>query len=233
MFINNLSKAVALGLGFIGASSAFAASSVDFGVTGTISPGACTVSSDQSTLDLGSIFAAELGDSAAQVGPTTTFTITTECDSPMRSYIKFVDNRPGSANPDALAIVNSVQTEIDGVFGLGLHNGNPIGMYLINSSTTGAGTGGGVGDGVRMGLVNSNDGGATWTQNGDGLVGNAAELRRGGLRAVNNGTWDGVGAYTTTSHRYQFRAFLPPKDKLSVTEDIKIDGGFTVEMYML
>ncbi|MCU1760552.1 DUF1120 domain-containing protein [Pseudomonas sp. 14P_8.1_Bac3] len=124
------------------ASSAFAASSTDLTVTGTITPAACTPTLSSNAIDLGKISSKDLKQTSATIIDRRTLTLSVNCDATTSFALVGVDGRPGSS-------IESIK------YGLGFINTDQklggLGLYIRNP----------VADGVPVQTIGSFDG-STW-----------------------------------------------------------------------
>ena len=126
---------------------AFAASSTDLSVTGTITPRACTpLLSDGGNVHHGKISSKDLNQDKETRLPFQTLQLTVNCDSPVAFRLRPIDNQPGSSTEPYIG------------FGLGKINGDEkLGYFearLMNPMA----------DGVLARPLLSRNNGDTWLQ---------------------------------------------------------------------
>jgi type 1 fimbria pilin len=201
-------------------SSVALATTTDIVVTGVIKPGACTPSlSGGGVFDFGVISPEQLSLSNRTQFRSPPQQLSVNCDAPTRFVLRAVDNRAGTANwPEGSATA----------FGLGLHDGQRIGTYFLQTIGNSY-----VVDGnssVRR-LITA-DIGLTWQPDSNGSFSHLYNGTEGRFHGF------AVGADVPTAMR-QLSADLridmrvAPLAELSVADDITIDGASTLEVTYL
>ncbi|UVJ45132.1 DUF1120 domain-containing protein [Pseudomonas sp. LS1212] len=195
---------------------AFAQSTTDLTVTGTITPAACTPSlSGGGSFEFGRISAQDLKQDAQTMFKSSLRQMSVVCDAPTRFALRAVDGRAGtdiSPNEES--------------FGVGLNGTEKIGRYLLrtnnytadgNSSTT---------------LLESWNGGSAWSLYGSTyahipntnfpwLVGVSVD---GGMEP------SAIGMLTAD---FQIYMHIAPAKDLTLTDAVPIDGASTLEVVYL
>ncbi|QAY88159.1 DUF1120 domain-containing protein [Pseudomonas arsenicoxydans] len=195
-----------------GASSAFAASSTDLTVTGTITPVACTPSLAKSGIvDYAKISVKDLNLTTATNLGAETIQLTLNCDESARFAIRTIDNRENTSAPSS-----------DINYGLGLINGTEkLGYYNLRLQNP-------VAD-VPVTTLQSNDKGATWGLSGAGLVRQSQWMGFGNQTA---GVW-APDALQNLSLDVWVNAFIARADSLTLTDEVKLDGSATLQIEYL
>ncbi|MCU1760551.1 DUF1120 domain-containing protein [Pseudomonas sp. 14P_8.1_Bac3] len=185
------------------ASSAFAASSTDLTVTGTITPAACTPTLSSNAIDLGKISSKDLKQTAPTLIDQRTLNLSVKCDAATRFALAGIDGRPGSATESikfGLGFINTNQK----LGGLGVNIKNPIA------------------DGAQVQSIASYDG-STWF--GDDLWDPRTLMSVGSLAddsqpiLVKDLALD-LDVYTV----------ITQADRLDLTNEVPIDGQVTIEV---
>ena len=191
-----------------GVSNVMAASSVDLGVVGVITPSACTPTlSNNGVVDHGKVSVQDFPDSGNKKLPTTTLQLVVACNAPMLMAIKPTDNRAGTALypwPE--------------YFGLGLASGGEkIGWYeLVMRSATA--------DDVPGVVIDSYDG--RWSEAENTVWG------AGVMRTVGSTGWAPL-PLTTFKADVDVYTTLTDKTNLPISEEIQIDGSATLDVVYL
>ncbi|WP_242171488.1 MULTISPECIES: DUF1120 domain-containing protein [unclassified Pseudomonas] len=194
-----------------GASTVFAASSVDLTVQGLITPSACTPSlSSGGMIDHGKVAAKDLspinwtwlGDHTLQLNIT--------CEAPTLLALQGVDNRGDS--PDAF-----------NGYGLGLVDGIKLGMYMLSLDNATSG-------GAPISVLESSDSGLTWQENAPGDVMPVAYLASFGDRST--GSWAPTPVQNVTSDM-KVATMLRPTAGMNLANEIPILGSATLEVKYL
>ncbi|QOQ73512.1 DUF1120 domain-containing protein [Pseudomonas poae] len=194
-----------------GASTVFAASSVDLTVQGLITPSACTPSlSSGGVIDHGKVAAKDLspvnwtglGDHTLQLNIT--------CEAPTLLALQGVDNRGGS--PDAY-----------NGYGLGLVDGKKLGMYLLSLDNATSG-------GAPISVLESRDSGLTWQESFSGDVMPRAHLASFGDSST--GSWAPTPVQNVTSDM-KVTTMIGPTAGMNLANEIPILGSATVEVKYL
>ena len=184
---------------------AFAASSTDLTVRGTITPVACTPTLSKATLELGKISAGDLNtDKNTKVG-IHDLQLTVICDAATKFAVNPIDNKPSTA--------------LTGVFGLGLGNeGEELGFYHPKVMK--------VMDGATvLDPIESADDGTTWSK--------ATEAQPGYLLSVATvGETDPANARNVTID-FEVDSYIMRADSLDLTDEITIEGSATFEVKYL
>ncbi|WP_413704054.1 DUF1120 domain-containing protein [Pseudomonas sp. Pseusp16] len=190
------------------ATSAFAASSTDLTVTGTITPAACTPSlAGGGVFDYGKIAAKDLKPDAATPLGQKTLQLTVNCDAETLFAIMPVDNRAESSTSPVR-------------YGLGFINGDErLGEYVLNFMNVIADT--------PSAILQSSDGGVSWTD------GNTA-IYPGYLVAFGDSTGIRV-PHPLQDVRVDLRVspFIAPTQNLTLTDEAQIDGSATLQIVYL
>jgi hypothetical protein len=194
-----------------GASTVFAASSVDLTVQGLITPSACTPSlSSGGVVDHGKVAAKDLspinwtglGDHTLQLNIT--------CEAPTLLALQGVDNRGDS--PDAF-----------NAYGLGLVDGKKLGMYMLSLDNATSG-------GTPISVLESRDSGLTWQESFPGDVMPRAHLASFGDRST--GSWAPTPVQNVTSDM-KVTTMLGPTAGMNLANEIPILGSATLEVKYL
>jgi type 1 fimbria pilin len=190
------------------ATSAFAASSTDLTVTGTITPAACTPSlAGGGVVDFGTIAAKDLKPDASTRLEPKTLQLTVNCDAETLFAIKPVDNRAESST-------NPVR------YGLGFINGDEkLGEYVLNFSNVIADT--------PSVVLESSDGGVSWTDGSNAIY-------PGYLVAFGDDTGIRVPhPLQDVSVDMRITPFIAPTQNLTLTDEVQIDGSATLQIVYL
>ncbi|WP_019449053.1 DUF1120 domain-containing protein [Cupriavidus sp. BIS7] len=210
-------------------SSAFAAESADLAVRGTIRPSACNVElSGGGQLDLGTISATTLSETAGTQVANSSMTMTVSCDAATRFGISTTDNRAGTVGATALAAAGAAHSQM---MGLGTVNGTAVGGYtvfLLNNGLTG--------DGSSIAGIYSQNGGSTWTANfRTGALGVYA-MAQPGIRThgfANDGE-TAPEAFSTVTQPMSIAVYVNSTDTLpALTGGVPIDGSLTFQIQYL
>ncbi|MBF7142481.1 MULTISPECIES: DUF1120 domain-containing protein [Pseudomonas] len=190
-----------------------AAEEVTLSVTGSVIPGACSVSLANPDIDLGTVRAENLNEEELTALPEMQVSYTTTCPSARAVGVSWVDNKAGTAyGQDPTG------------FGLGEHNGKNIGFYhLVHHGASDAA------DGTMGPLINSSNGGTTWESvsswianaNGQNMMSYAIE-----------GTTT-PAQYTRHTGRFYLSAYIAPTKDLDLSENIEIEGNATMSLTYL
>lgn len=191
------------------ASNAFAASSVDLSVRGTITPNACVPSvSNNGETDLGKISAKDLRPDLPTYLPRQVLQMTVTCDGTTLMAIESKDNREGTEYS------NDYYN-----FGLGLTpNDEKLGYLTVGTSNR-------LADGVTVRGIGSRDGGVTWdlenTLMDDGINSVAA-----------TGTMTPIPLQQLTMD-LSIGAVIAPATRLTLSNEVPIDGSVTMTVRYL
>lgn len=199
------------GLLLAGTGHAFAASSVDLSVKGTITPSACTPSMlNGGVIDYGKLSAKALNVDKVTRLNTEYLELRVMCDAATLFALQGSDNRAGS-----------VPTGHEGNFGLGIINGDEkLGSFYAGFDRA-------VADDVPARFINSYDGGVTWNPwPGGGLW-------EGGTVAVANNTAIAPIPVKVMTTEMEVFTLIAPSRTLTLTEEVPIDGSVTVTVLYL
>ncbi|MCU1760549.1 DUF1120 domain-containing protein [Pseudomonas sp. 14P_8.1_Bac3] len=195
-----------------GASSAFAASSTDLSVTGTITPSACSPElTNGGMVDYGKISAKDLDQAAhTQLGEQT-LQLTVTCDASTPFAISMTDNRPGtSSDPNA----GNGHT-----FGLGLINGGEkLGWYSLFFRNP-------VAD-IAVRAMFSEDKGNLWHD----LSAGESVQTTDWVAFGNNRTPESLQAVTVD---LALQTAIAPASGLTLTDEVAMDGSATLQIEYL
>lgn len=201
-------------VGLILAPAAFAASTVDLAVRGTITPSACTPGLSQGgQIDFGKIPARDLSADSPTRLPTVILKLTVNCAAPTLFALRSKDNRAGSAYLD------------DGyTYGMGLINGNEkVGGYLLTLRDPVSST-------AQLSTLTSVNGGVSWWNFPQGVF-----LVWHNLSAFGNND-SGVAApmplLDVTSDLY-VESRIAPANGLTLDQQVPLDGAATLDLIYL
>lgn len=192
-----------------GSGGAFAASSVDLSVKGSITPSACTPTlANGGEVDFGKLSAKDLRPAQPTYLPRQNLQMTVNCDAATLIAIASKDNRENTES----------STDYYN-FGIGLINGSEkLGYLTISTSNP-------IADGATVRGVGSRDGGVTWEREGslmdDGLVAFADLATTTPLP---------IQTLTTDLH---VGAVIAPAQNLTLNEEQTIDGSVTLTVKYL
>lgn len=156
---------IAASIALSGVTHAWAASSVDLSVKGSITPAACTPSlSSGGVVDHGKISRKDLNQSNVPTALTVArLQLAIECAAPALIAIKSRDNRAGSSGEEVIGGQSN--------FGLGFVNGDKkIGWYMLKTAN-------GQADGVDRPMIESSNGTSWSDATHPGLVWQANTMR--------------------------------------------------------
>lgn len=190
-----------------------AAEEVTLSVTGSVIPGACSVTLSGADIDFGTLRAESLNEASLTELPAKQVSYTTTCPSPRAVGISWVDNKAGTAyNQDSSG------------FGLGEHNGKKIGVYYLvhNGFSDGA-------DGVIGPLINSSNGGVTW----ESVSSWAADANGNNMMSYANEGTTTPAQYDRYTGRFHLSAYIAPTKDLELSENIEIEGNATMSLTYL
>lgn len=210
-------KALLVSLILASASNAFAASTAELKVIGTVIPGSCTpVFAGGGTVDYGKISAGNLSATAVSILQPRQIAYTITCDAPIVIATSWVDNRLSSAyNP------------VESVFGLGTQGAAKIGRYRMK--VTPAET---LADGAAVDTITTDGAGGVWTSSA--AVGNI--ITQGSRDRIFSFAAPGTlvpAAYTTYAGAISVLAQIAPTDTLDMTAPVVLDGLSTMEVRYL
>ncbi|MGJ7513324.1 DUF1120 domain-containing protein [Pseudomonas baetica] len=193
----------------VGSTSAFAASSVDLTVTGVITPSACTPGlANGGVVDFGKISAKDLNPNKETSLPRQLLQLTLTCDAPTLAALEAKDNREGSN-----------WTIGQNVFGLGLINGDEkLGSLQLMVVYP-------VADGVPVRVISSEDDGSSWTAN-------RYMARNNIVTVADTGTLVPKPVQLLTAD-ISVMPEIAPTDRLTLTNEVSIDGSVTMTVRYL
>jgi len=200
----------------VSAPAAFAATTAEIKVSGSITPAACNITGG-TTINLGTINSQSLKqDVVTPIGSGAT-QLTVTCDNDTRFALKLTDNQSGSAS----------DTSSPENLGLGLSSSKPVGYWKIAlSSPTNSGT--------ALRRTTSLDGGVTWQNASDQAVYMQADAAdRVGFTTANNGDANGPAALSNFLVTATAEAFAAPAKDLDLSQEISVDGSATIELHYL
>jgi len=185
---------------------AFAASSTDLSVTGTITPNACTpLLSEGGNVDHGKISSKDLNKDKITRLATKTLQLTVNCDSPIAFRLKPIDNQEGSDADEGTG------------FGLGFINGDQkLGFISPRLHAP-------LGDGVAVRHIISYNNGDSWT--------NTPIMHPRTISAFGAvGGPDTPIAIKDLVTDLSISTYIARADSLDLTNDAAIDGSVTLEV---
>lgn len=193
-----------------GTAHAVAASSIDLSVKGSITPSACTPSlSNNGTVDYGKLSAKDLNTDASTRLPPKFLEFNVDCDAATLYALKGNDNRAGSAFDSA-----------PNNFGLGLINGDEkLGSFYLKFDSA-------IADDVPSRFITSYDGGKTW------YPGPGGSLWVGAAVAVAYRSISPMRAKVLTG-KVEVTSFIAPTNRLTLTEEVPIDGSVALTVMYL
>jgi hypothetical protein len=193
--------------------AAFAASTVDVAVRGTITPSACTPLLGQGGLiDYGKIAARDLNRETFTPLPNAGLAVGVDCEAATLFALKLTDNRAGSS-----------ATEPDG-FGFGVVNGSEkVGVFHTTLHTP-------LADDAPITQLQSLNYGQTWSVVEENVALPALRLAAFGNNA--SGTWSPL---PIRELRVQLRisAFIAPAQGLTLDREVPLDGSATLDLIYL
>lgn len=193
------------------ASSAFAASSTDLTVKGTITPVACTPTlSGSGIVDHGTISAKDLKPDYFTYLPYVTLQMAVNCDAPIRYALSPIDNRAGTGTAG-------------NYFGLGLTSSSEkLGYFRVVPQRVMA-------DNVSARAILSTDGGQTWLTEGSQQF--WATNNIWGVAAM--GDTSTPVAIKDLTLDLDVRTGIAPAKSLTLTDEVQLDGFATLEIKYL
>ncbi|AMN79063.1 MULTISPECIES: DUF1120 domain-containing protein [Pseudomonas] len=196
------------------AHQAFAASSADLAVRGSITPSACSPTlSASGVVDFAKIAAKDLSADSSTWLPTHILKLHVDCVAPTLFALRGNDNRAGTAHKD------------DGYgYGLGLINGDQkVGTYLLTLSDP-------VSDTAAVIPLASMNGGAGWWSfpHGTWLV----RHQLAAFGTVESGIAAPIPLLNVTADLH-VETSIAPASGLSLTEQVPLDGSATVDVIYL
>jgi len=205
-------------------SAAFAASSANLTVTGTIKPTACDITfSGGGVIDLGTIAANKLSDTAPTKLATQQSSFSVTCQSATRVMWTTGDNSAGSANATAGQTLNPNSVAH---FGLGNVGGKNIGAYVMTMDQTQT-----VVDGKNVDMIASFDQGKTWAGYANVVAVNTHGYQ--GMSWAPTGTIAPVALMTATQPFKVEAAIAKTGELPALTQDIAINGSATITLTYL
>jgi hypothetical protein len=193
-----------------GSANAFAASSVDLTVTGTITPSACTPAlSNGGTVDYGKISAKDLNlDKPTPLGREI-LQLTVACDAATLFALEAKDNRLGSHWYGASEN-----------YGLGLINGTEkLGAYTMRLRSL-------LADGVPSRSIASRNGGLSWYLDG-------GEFWRDNILSVTDASSVAPIPVQLLTADFRVTPEIAPANQLTLTNEVTIDGSATLTVRYL
>ena len=210
-------KALLVSLILASASNAFAASTADLKVIGTVIPGSCTpVFAGGGTVDYGKISAGDLSATAMSTLQSRQIAYTITCDAPIVIATSWVDNRLGSA-----------YGPIETTFGLGTQGAAKIGHYMLRVIPAQT-----LADGAAVDTITTDGASGTWTSSA--AVGD--KITHGSRDRIFSFAAPGTlvpAAYTTYAGAISVSTQIAPTDTLDMTAPIVLDGLSTMEVRYL
>ena len=199
--------------------NAHAADKVTLNVIGDIEPATCEISADTTTINYGKLDVGRDLKSADVRLPSKKFTVSIRCNSPTRTAVKFIEDRP-QGSPDGAS---------NDLFSLGISNGSPVGGYTVELISAGAATDYRAGSAARS-AGGSRSGESDWSE----AMRNPLVTRQGHLIGLFGPTDRTViGDYINSEMIFSITPILSARHLLSTKEVIKLDGQFTIELYLL
>jgi type 1 fimbria pilin len=194
-----------------GASSAFAASSTDLTVTGTITPAACTPSlANGGIADHGKISVQDLNPDKPTYLPEITMPMTVSCDAATLFAITPIDNRAGTGTSGSY-------------FGLGLINTNEkLGNFRVIPRNVMA-------DATNAQAILSTDGGKTWLKEGSTAFWGVNNIWSVGALGADIAPI----AVKDLSIDLYVRTGIAATNSLTLTDEVKLDGSATLQIKYL
>lgn len=194
-----------------GASSAFAASSTDLTVTGTITPVACEpILANGGVVDYGKISAKDLNETTHTVLGVETIQLTVNCSASAQFAISTLDNRLNTAS-----MANGM--------GLGLINGTEkLGFYQLGFKNPVAA--------VPVSAMYSHNEGATWSRFDDDVSMLPNDWIGFGNRV--SGAWTPEFVENVTVDMWLHTA-IAPTNSLTLTDEVRLDGNATLQIKYL
>lgn len=191
------------------AANAFAASSVDLAVKGSITPSACTPTLANGGLaDFGKLSAKDLHPDRHTYLSYQTMEMTVTCEAATLFAIAAKDNRAGS------------ESMFDWYnFGLGLINGSEKLGYLTVSVS------GPMADDINVRTIGSQDGGVTWERE--------FSLMNNSLTSFADMNTLAPLPMQRLAANLQVAAFIAPTQGLTLTNEVPLDGAVTLTVVYL
>jgi type 1 fimbria pilin len=224
-FQMNLRKTLlATALLALAAPAAYAQSTANLSVTGTITPASCVPAfSSGGTVDFGSIPAQDLTTSGHKALTVQNVTMTINCTAATRFALRALDNRASSVNAPAAVVATQA-------FGLGQTSAlENIGAWTasIKPATS-------LIDAVAPFTTITSDAGATWSSSSNAVtaIRNTTGTEMVGLAAA-TGVTTGSEPVTVASLDLEIAAWIAPPQQLTLTAAETLDGSATFEVVYL
>lgn len=196
---------------FSSTSIAFAASSTDLTVKGTITPSACEAQiTSGGIVELGKISAKDLKPNAPTIVGNNTLQLTITCLAPTLLALQGIDNTGDAIDPYS-------------GYGLGLFDGKKLGSYtLMLVSVTN--------DGAAITPLESSDSGATWSEHVPGDAWARSHLASFGDKST--GSWAPTPVQNVAAD-LGVQTIIGPTEGMNLNTDRPFEGSATVEvLYM-
>lgn len=224
-----LNSAIAMAMGTLSIAG-HAAESASMSVVGEINPASCDVSLSAASIDLGSIMAATLTETA-NVKNGEDITVNLSCDAPAAVALQSTDNRASSAMTTA-EVTDQMSTTIVGatdtnLFGLGVDSASEkVGVLMLGI------TGSTLEGAANPNLLSSNDMSA-WTANAvsptSGML-----LEKDGYFASASTAADTVPvAVTNATYTLSSAIYLKNSAEYPTGETVNLDGNVTFSVVYL
>jgi hypothetical protein len=189
---------------------AFAGSTVDLGVTGLITPRACSVSlSDSGLVDFGKIPARILNQSEFTLLPSQQMGLGISCEGPTLFALVGIDNQPGSSPAPTV------------FYGLGMNLHAPTERL----GSVGLSLRGPVGDDIALRVLSSSDNGRTWRPEPNAYPGQYMGFARP------DGQQPGPIKQLVASLRVE--TAISPANTLTLAEEVPLQGSITLDLKYL
>ena len=202
--------------------AAFAASTVDLTITGSLVPAACTPTLSAGEVNFGKFASADLNqdDFTIELGGPRETNLSINCDEPTLYALRSTDNRASTAHPDLSPNAYG--------YGIGLTpKGEKLGVHMTMIHTTGSNI-----DGVTPRFTTGNAAGTSWSSSSS----MGTSLRKDGLLTgatnVNNST-AGPIAIKAAVFRMVHGIHIAPANALTLTDEVAIAGSAVIEMVYL
>lgn len=188
--------------------AAFAASTTDLAVKGTITPSACApLISGDGTIDFGKMSAKDLNADQHTKLPNQSMLLSVRCEAPTLFTLNTVDNRAGSS------------ANHDNWHGLGVTpEGEKLGGSAFHLYTP-------IADGAPVRTITSRDGGVTWELTN--------MLNHTLVTAVARGNDLVPIAVRALDAEIRLYTHIAPADGLTLTDEVPVDGHATVQVNYL
>lgn len=192
---------------------AFAASSIDLAVHGSITPSACTrLLGDAGVIDFGKIAARDLKPQAFTRLRDATLPLGVTCEGLTLFALKLTDNRPGSSASAPLG------------FGLGLTPGSEkIGVFNVVLHTPTA-------DNAPITQLQSLNEGQSWVVVEDGVA--LPALRLAAFGNASSGAW-APAPIRALRVQMQVSTSIAPAQGLTLDREVPLDGSATLDLLYL